>query len=180
MTRYSIYMSTLGNRPDLFPDSPYVDKYITNPPEGYEVPGEYLDDETFAAIFSEAEKYIGYPYVWGGSSPSTSFDCSGFVCWVYTASGVHNLPRTTAQGIYNQCAIISPSEAKPGDIIFFTGTYDSPGPVSHVGIYVGDGMMLHCGSPIQYANINSSYWQDRKSTRLNSSHIEESRMPSSA
>ena len=95
----------------------------------------------------------------GGSSPSTSFDCSGFVCWVYTASGVHNLPRTTAQGIYNQCAIISPSEAKPGDIIFFTGTYDSPGPVSHVGIYVGDGMMLHCGSPIQYANINSSYWQ---------------------
>ena len=83
----------------------------------------------------------------------------GFVCWVYTASGVHNLPRTTAQGIYNQCAIISPSEAKPGDIIFFTGTYDSPGPVSHVGIYVGDGMMLHCGSPIQYANINSSYWQ---------------------
>ena len=79
--------------------------------------------------------------------------------WVYTASGVHNLPRTTAQGIYNQCAIISPSEAKPGDIIFFTGTYDSPGPVSHVGIYVGDGMMLHCGSPIQYANINSSYWQ---------------------
>ena len=159
MSRYSIYMSTLGNRPDLFPDSPYVDKYITNPPEGYEVPGEYLDDETFAAIFSEAEKYIGYPYVWGGSSPSTSFDCSGFVCWVYTASGVHNLPRTTAQGIYNQCAIISPSEAKPGDIIFFTGTYDSPGPVSHVGIYVGDGMMLHCGSPIQYANINSSYWQ---------------------
>ena len=98
-------------------------------------------------------------FVWGGSSPSTSFDCSGFVCWVYTASGVHNLPRTTAQGIYNQCAIISPSEAKPGDIIFFTGTYDSPGPVSHVGIYVGDGMMLHCGSPIQYANINSSYWQ---------------------
>ena len=88
-----------------------------------------------------------------------SFDCSGFVCWVYTASGVRNLPRTTAQGIYNQCAIISPSEAKPGDIIFFTGTYDSPGPVSHVGIYVGDGMMLHCGSPIQYANINSSYWQ---------------------
>lgn len=107
----------------------------------------------------EATKYIGWPYVWGGSSPSTSFDCSGFVCWVYTASGVHNLPRTTAQGIYNQCAIISPSEAKPGDIIFFTGTYDSPGPVSHVGIYVGDGMMLHCGSPIQYANINSSYWQ---------------------
>ena len=116
--------------------------------------------KTFVAVMmEEATKYIGWPYVWGGSSPSTSFDCSGFVCWVYTASGVHNLPRTTAQGIYNQCAIISPSEAKPGDIIFFTGTYDSPGPVSHVGIYVGDGMMLHCGSPIQYANINSSYWQ---------------------
>jgi len=125
----------------------------------YEIPGEALDDPAFAALMEEATKYIGWPYVWGGSSPSTSFDCSGFVCWVYTASGVHNLPRTTAQGIYNQCAIISPSEAKPGDIIFFTGTYDSPGPVSHVGIYVGDGMMLHCGSPIQYANINSSYWQ---------------------
>ena len=100
-----------------------------------------------------------YPYVWGGSNPSTSFDCSGFVCWVFTNSGVHNLPRTTAQGIYNQCAIIPSSEAKPGDIIFFTGTYDSAGPVSHVGIYVGDGMMIHCGSPIQYANINTSYWQ---------------------
>ena len=125
----------------------------------YEVPGEALDDPAFAALMEEATKYIGWPYVWGGSSPSTSFDCSGFVCWVYTASGVHNLPRTTAQGIYNQCAIISPSEAKPGDIIFFTGTYDSPGPVSHVGIYVGNGMMLHCGPPIQYANINSSYWQ---------------------
>ena len=125
----------------------------------YEIPGEALDDPAFAALMEEATKYIGWPYVWGGSSPSTSFDCSGFVCWVYTASGVHNLPRTTAQGIYNQRAIISPSEAKPGDSIFFTGTYDSPGPVSHVGIYVGDGMMLHCGSPIQYANINSSYWQ---------------------
>ena len=123
------------------------------------IPSEAYNDATFAKLINEAEKYLGYPYVFGGSSPSTSFDCSGFVCWVYTASGVHNLPRTTAQGIYNQCANISPSEAKPGDIIFFTGTYDSPGPVSHVGIYVGDGMMLHCGSPIQYANINSSYWQ---------------------
>ena len=123
------------------------------------IPGEAFSDETFAKLMGEATKHIGKPYVWGGSTPSTSFDCSGFVCWSYTKSGVYNLPRTTAQGIYNQCAIISPSEAKPGDIIFFTGTYDSPGPVSHVGIYVGDGMMLHCGSPIQYANINSSYWQ---------------------
>ena len=106
----------------------------------------------------EATKYIGWPYVWGGSSPSTSFDCSGFVCWVYTASGVHNLPRTTAQGIYNQCARVSPSEAKPGDLIFFTGTYDSGVPVSHVGIYVGDNKMLHCGNPIQYADLTSSYW----------------------
>ena len=121
---------------------------------------QYAADPSFAALITEAEKYLGYPYVWGGSSPSTSFDCSGFVCYVYTHSGVHNLPRTTATGIYNQCAIVSRSEAKPGDLIFFTKTYNSDGPVSHVGIYVGDGMMIHCGSPIQYANINSSYWQE--------------------
>ena len=108
----------------------------------------------------EAEKYLGYPYVWGGSSPSTSFDCSGFVCWVYTKSGVTNIPRTTAQGIYNQCTPVSASEARPGDIIFFTGTYDSGSPVSHVGIYVGNGMMLHCGSPIQYTSIQSPYWRE--------------------
>ena len=96
---------------------------------------------------------------WGGSNPSASFDCSGFVCWVFTNSGVHNLPRTTAQGIYNQCAITSSSEAKPGDIIFFTGTYDSAGPVSHVGIYVGDGWMIHAGNPIGYVNLNTNYWQ---------------------
>ena len=100
---------------------------------------------------------MGYPYVWGGSSPSTSFDCSGFVCWVFSNSGVHNLPRTTAQGIYNQCARVSPADAKPGDIIFFTGTYDSGVPVSHVGIYVGNNM-IHCGKPIQYASISTSYW----------------------
>ena len=135
-----------------------TDRYYTKTIEYEDINYQLAQSEDQAAM-EEATKYIGWPYVWGGSSPSTSFDCSGFVCWVYTASGVHNLPRTTAQGIYNQCAIISPSEAKPGDIIFFTGTYDSPGPVSHVGIYVGDGMMLHCGSPIQYANINSSYWQ---------------------
>ena len=153
---YIVMQQLKGNKPYLW-EGIYNGGEDTGP--SYEIPGEALDDPAFAALMKEATKYIGWPYVWGGSSPSTSFDCSGFVCWVYTASGVHNLPRTTAQGIYNQCAIISPSEAKPGDIIFFTGTYDSPGPVSHVGIYVGDGMMLHCGSPIQYANINSSYWQ---------------------
>ena len=153
---YTVMQQLKGNKPYLW-EGIYNGGEDTGP--SYEIPGEALDDPAFAALMKEATKYIGWPYVWGGSSPSTSFDCSGFVCWVYTASGVHNLPRTTAQGIYNQCAIISPSEAKPGDIIFFTGTYDSPGPVSHVGIYVGDGMMLHCGSPIQYANINSSYWQ---------------------
>lgn len=153
---YIVMQQLKGNKPYLW-EGIYNGGEDTGP--SYEIPGEALDDPAFAALMEEATKYIGWPYVWGGSSPSTSFDCSGFVCWVYTASGVHNLHRTTAQGIYNQCAIISPSEAKPGDIIFFTGTYDSPGPVSHVGIYVGDGMMLHCGSPIQYANINSSYWQ---------------------
>ena len=154
--RYAAILELKGNKPYLFGDNIYA-----NPSEGehYEIPGEALSDPAFAARITEAEKYLGYPYVWGGSNPSTSFDCSGFVCWVFTNSGVHNLPRTTATGIYNQCAIISSSEAKPGDIIFFTGTYDSAGPVSHVGIYVGDGMMIHCGSPIQYANINTSYWQ---------------------
>ena len=153
---YTVMQQFKGNKPYLW-EGIYTGG--EDPGPSYVIPGEALDDPAFAALMAEATKYIGWPYVWGGSSPSTSFDCSGFVCWVYTASGVHNLPRTTAQGIYNQCAIISSSEAKPGDIIFFTGTYNSPGPVSHVGIYVGDGMMLHCGSLIQYANINSSYWQ---------------------
>ena len=139
---YTVMQQLKGNKPYLW-EGIYNGGEDTGP--SYEIPGEALNDPAFAALMEEATKYIGWPYVWGGSSPSTSFDCSGFVCWVYTASGVHNLPRTTAQGIYNQCAIISPSEAKPGDIIFFAGTYDSPGPVSHVGIYVGDGMMLHCG-----------------------------------
>lgn len=111
-------------------------------------------------LFAEGEKYLGYPYVWGGSSPSTSFDCSGFVCWTYTKSGVYNLPRTTAQSIYNRCTKISPMEAKAGDLIFFTGTYYSPHePVTHVGIYAGNGQMLHCGDPIQYTSVNSAYWK---------------------
>ena len=154
MSRYAIYMATLGNRPDLFPSSEYVGKY-TEQPEGYEVPREYLDDETFAAILSEAEKYIGYPYVWGGSSPATSFDCSGYVSWVINHSG-WNVGRLGAQGLYNICT--PTSNPQPGDLVFFKGTYDTPG-VSHCGIYVGDGRMLHCGDPIGYANLNTSYWQ---------------------
>ncbi len=139
VSRYSLYMATLGNRPDLFPGSSYVGKY-TSPPEGYEVPGEYLDDETFAAMLSEAEKFLGYPYVWGGSSPATSFDCSGFVSWVVNHSG-WNVGRLGAQGLYNICT--RTSSPRPGDLVFFKGTYDTPG-VSHCGIYVGDGMMIHC------------------------------------
>ena len=154
MARYSLYMSTLGNRPDLFPESGYVDKY-TKPPADYDVPEEYLDDETFAAILGEAEKYLGYPYVWGGSSPATSFDCSGFVSWVINHSG-WDVGRLGAQGLYNIC---TPTSApRPGDLVFFEGTYDTSG-VSHCGIYVGDGMMIHAGDPISYANLNTSYWQ---------------------
>jgi murein DD-endopeptidase MepM/ murein hydrolase activator NlpD len=126
---------------------------------GNAIPPDSYDDATIQALMEEAAKYLGYPYVWGGSSPSTSFDCSGFVCWVFTNSGVHNLPRTTARGIYDQCTPVSASEAKAGDIIFFTGTYNSAGAVSHVGIYCGNGVMIHCGDPIKYASINTPYWQ---------------------
>lgn len=126
---------------------------------GNAIPPDSYDDATVQALMEEAAKYLGFPYVWGGSSPSTSFDCSGFVCWVFTNSGVHNLPRTTAQGIYDQCTPVSAADAKAGDIIFFTGTYNSGGAVSHVGIYCGNGVMIHCGDPIKYASINTSYWQ---------------------
>ena len=126
---------------------------------GNVIPPDSYDDATVQALMEEAARYLGYPYVWGGSSPSTSFDCSGFVCWVFTNSGVHNLPRTTAQGIYDQCTPVSAADAKAGDIIFFTGTYNSPGSVSHVGIYCGNGVMIHCGDPIKYASINTPYWQ---------------------
>ena len=126
---------------------------------GNVIPPDFYDDATVQALMEEAAKYLGYPYVWGGSSPSTSFDCSGYVCWVFTNSGVHTLPRTTAQGIYDQCTPVSAADAKAGDIIFFTGTYNSGGAVSHVGIYCGDGVMIHCGDPIKYASINTSYWQ---------------------
>lgn len=158
LSMYAMYMSVLGNREDLFGDSPYVDKYITNPPADYDVNPEYLNDEKFATLITEAEKYLGYPYVWGGSNPDTSFDCSGFVSYVLTNSGLVNTGRLGAQGLYNVCAPVSKANAQPGDLIFFVGTYDTPG-MSHVGIYVGDGVMIHCGDPIQYTSINSSYWQ---------------------
>lgn len=156
--RYALLNETKGNREYLFADDVYA-----NPSAGeytdYDIPVEALSDEKFANMMHEAEKYLGYPYVWGGSSPSTSFDCSGFVCWVINHSGNGwNVGRTTAEGLRQKLNIIPPDEAKPGDIIFFQGTYDTPG-ASHVGIYVGNGMMIHCGNPIQYASINSSYFR---------------------
>ena len=154
---YATYMATLGNRPDLFPGSGYIGKYVEGSYTDYAIPPEALDDEVFAAIIKEAEKYLGYPYVWGGSSPSTSFDCSGFVSWVINHSG-WDVGKLGAQGLCNICTPVSSANVKPGDLVFFTGTYDTPG-VSHVGIYVGNNMMIHCGDPISYANLNSSYWQ---------------------
>ena len=157
LSLYAAYMSTLGNRPDLFGGGEYPNASTLQEPTYYDIPPEALEDETFAAMIAEAEKYLGYPYVWGGSSPSTSFDCSGFVSWVINHSG-WNVGRLGAQGLYNICTPVSSSQAKPGDLIFFKGTYDTPG-VSHVGIYVGGGMMIHCGSPISYTSINTNYWQ---------------------
>lgn len=157
LSLYAAYMSTLGNRPDLFGTAEYPNASTLKEPTYYDIPPEALEDETFAAMISEAEKYLGYPYVWGGSSPSTSFDCSGFVSWVINHSG-WSVGRQTAQGLYNLCTPVSSTQAKPGDLIFFVGTYDTAG-VSHVGIYAGGGMMIHCGDPISYANINTTYWQ---------------------
>ena len=127
-------------------------------PDFGEDPGAAMGDGSFAAMLAEAEKYLGYPYVWGGSSPSTSFDCSGYVSWVINHSGVGNVGRQTAQGLYNLCTPVSKENMQPGDLIFFTGTYSTANPVTHVGIYIGDGKMIHCGDPISYANINTSYW----------------------
>ena len=158
LSLYATYMQTLGGRPDLFPASSYPNASTLKEPTYYEVPPEALKDATFAAMLTEAEKYIGYPYVWGGSSPATSFDCSGFVSWVINHSG-WDVGRLGAQGLYNICTPVTAAQAKPGDLIFFQGTYDVTG-VSHVGIYVGGGMMIHCGDPISYANINTSYWQE--------------------
>ena len=157
LSLYAMYMQTLGNRPDLFPQSEYPNASGREEYLDYDVPPEALEDETFAAMLAEAKKYLGMPYVWGGSSPATSFDCSGFISWVLNHSG-WNVGRMTANGLFNYCTPVSSTNAKPGDLIFFQGTYDTAG-ASHVGLYVGGGMMIHCGDPISYANINTSYWQ---------------------
>lgn len=154
---YAGYIATYGNRLDLFPAGEYPGVNNRGNYTDYDIPPEALEDAEFAAMITEAEKYLGYPYVWGGSSPSTSFDCSGFVSWVINHSG-WNVGRLGAQGLLNICTRVSSSNARPGDLIFFQGTYDTSG-ASHVGIYVGNGMMIHCGDPISYANINTSYWQ---------------------
>ena len=155
MERYQILMETKGNRAYLFGDDIYAN-------EGecleYDIPGEALTDVEFAELIREAEKYLGMEYVWGGSTPQTGFDCSGFVCWVLNQTGT-NVGRTTANGLKSQCDIIRPEEAKPGDLIFFQGTYEISG-ASHVGIYVGNNMMIHCGNPISYAQVSSAYWQE--------------------
>ena len=159
LSMYAVYMSMLGNRPDLFPGSPYVNRYYHTQYEKYEIPPEALVDEQFAAIIKEAEKYLGYPYIWGGSSPATSFDCSGFVSYVYNNCGLHwSFGRLGAEGLRGMCAYVSPESARPGDLIFFEKTYDTAG-ASHVGIYVGNNRMLHCGDPIHYASIDTSYWR---------------------
>lgn len=159
LSMYAVYMSVLGNRPDLFPGSPYVNRYYHTQYEKYEIPPEALADEQFAAIIKEAEKYLGYPYIWGGSSPATSFDCSGFVSYVYNNCGLHwSFGRLGAEGLRGMCTYVSPESARPGDLIFFEKTYDTAG-ASHVGIYVGNNRMLHCGDPIHYASIDTSYWR---------------------
>ena len=157
--RYEIFQDTLGGRPYLFKGGlpPGGSDGSGTPGIDYQVPAEALTDEEFAAIYKEAQKYVGTPYVWGGSTPETGFDCSGYVCWVYNQNG-YNVGRTTANGLWNKSQHISEAEAKPGDLVFFEGTYDTPGK-SHVGIYLGNGMMVSAGDPIKYANIHSSYWQ---------------------
>ena len=159
LSMYATYMGSLGNRPDLFPDSAYVDKYYNTEYEDYEIPASALSDPQFAAMMEEAEKYLGFPYVWGGSSPATSFDCSGFVSYVLNNCGVGwNVGRLGASGLLGICTRVSSANVRPGDLVFFEGTYDTTG-ASHVGIYVGNNMMIHCGDPIQYADLSSSYWQ---------------------
>ena len=157
--RYEIFQDTLGGRPYLFNGGlpPGGSDGSGTPGIDYQVPAEALTDEEFAAIYKEAQKYVGTPYVWGGSTPETGFDCSGYVCWVYNQNG-YNVGRTTANGLWNKSQHISEAEAKPGDLVFFEGTYDTPGK-SHVGIYLGNGKMVSAGDPIKYADIHSSYWQ---------------------
>ena len=157
MQRYAVLMQTYGNKKEIFGDNPYA--IAVQDVLHYDIPGEALTDERFRRMITEAEKYLGYPYVWGGAPPSTSFDCSGFVSWVINHCGNGwSYGRLTAEGLRQVCAIIPKSEAKPGDLIFFQGTYNTSG-ASHVGIYVGNGMMIHCGNPIQYASTETSYWQ---------------------
>ena len=157
--RYEIFQDTLGGRPYLFKGGlpPGGSDGSGAPGIDYQVPAEALTNSEFAAIYKEAQKYVGTPYVWGGSTPETGFDCSGYVCWVYNQNG-YNVGRTTANGLWNKSQHISEAEAKPGDLVFFEGTYDTPGK-SHVGIYLGNGMMVSAGDPIKYANIHSPYWQ---------------------
>ena len=157
--RYEIFQDTLGGRPYLFNGGlpPGGSDGSGTPGIDYQVPAEALTDSEFAAIYKEAQKYVGTPYVWGGSTPETGFDCSGYVCWVYNQNG-YDVGRTTANGLWQKSQHISEAEAKPGDLVFFEGTYDTPGK-SHVGIYLGNGMMVSAGDPIKYADIHSSYWQ---------------------
>ena len=157
--RYEIFQDTLGGRPYLFNGGlpPGGSDGSGTPGIDYQVPAEALTDSEFAAIYKEAQKYVGTPYVWGGSTPETGFDCSGYVCWVYNQNG-YDVGRTTANGLWQKSQHISEAEAKPGDLVFFKGTYDTPG-MSHTGIYLGNGMMVSAGDPIKYANIHSSYWE---------------------
>ena len=157
LSRYALFTATLGNRPDLFPVAAYPHASVYKDYGHYDVPPEYLADETFAAMLTEAEKYLGMPYVWGGYSPKTSFDCSGFVSWVINHSG-WNVGRLGAQGLYNISTPVSAADAKPGDLVFFHSTYNAPG-ITHVGIYVGDGMMVHAGDPIGFASIETAYFR---------------------
>ena len=168
MSRYELLLATYGNKKHLF-DSDIYSVVDPGAYQDYDVPAEYLTDTQFGNMLREAEKYLGYPYVWGGSSPDTSFDCSGFVSYVINNCGNGwNVGRQTANGLLSKCTRVSATDAKPGDLIFFQGTYDVQG-ASHVGIYVGDGMMLHCGNPIQYTSINTNYWNEHFYTfgRLN-------------
>lgn len=156
--RYAMYISVLGMREDLFRGNPYAS--TLREPGEYDIPADVMEDETFRRLMVEAEKYIGYPYVWGGDSPETSFDCSGFISYVFAASGVRDVGRLGATSLYGRCTPIAPQEARPGDLIFFEGTISGEEGITHVGLYVGGNHMLHCGSPIGYADLTDSYWQN--------------------
>ena len=161
MEKYNLLLETRGNKPDIFGDNVYANPGVSEEYERYTVPGEYLTDQQFSKMLREAEKYLGYPYVWGGSSPSTSFDCSGFVSYVINNSGNGwNYGRLTANGWKNETARVADSDVKPGDLVFFQGTYNTAG-ASHVGIVVDqvNKIMIHCGNPIQYASYDTAYWR---------------------